>query len=79
MDFCSQHSELMKVIGRIDERTETMKKNQEELFGKVNALIVNGAIEKTKAKPVYWVITSVAGAFILGCVTVLVKYFFQIK
>lgn len=74
MDFCPQHGELMKAIGRIDERTETMKKNQEELFGKVNALIVNGAVEKTKIKPVYWVITSVAGAVIIACVTVLVKY-----
>ncbi|MFB3926876.1 MAG: hypothetical protein ACE14T_12570 [Syntrophales bacterium] len=77
MDFCSQHGQLMECIGRIDERTKTMVKNQEELFCKVNALIVNGAVEKTKSKPIYWVITSVAGAFIFGCATVLIKYFFR--
>ncbi|HPL64691.1 MAG: hypothetical protein PHI99_04005 [Syntrophales bacterium] len=77
MDFCSQHGEMMKVIGRIDERTATMKENQDELFCKVNALVVNGAVEKAKIKPIYWVITSVAGAFIFGCATVLIKYFFR--
>jgi len=77
MDFCPQHGQLMECIGRIDERTKTMIKNQEDLFGKVNALIVNGAVEKTKIKPVYWVITSVAGAVILGCATVLVRLFFR--
>jgi hypothetical protein len=76
MDFCSQHGEMMKVIGRIDERTATMKENQDELFCKVNALVVNGAVEKTKIKPIYWAITSVAGAFIIACAAAVVKMLF---
>lgn len=63
---CTKHAELMQLIGRIDERTETMKTGIEQLNTKVNLLTVNGEVQKVKMNPIFWVITTIAGSLIVG-------------
>lgn len=69
METCSQHGKMMEMLGRIDERTETMKKDQDTLVAKVETLGISSAVEKIKVRPVFWVIAAVAGAAITGIVS----------
>ncbi len=64
----------MKAIGRIDERTEIMMKGQQELFQKVNAQAVNGAVQKANLKPLFWSLGIVGGALLLYGADRLIKF-----
>ena len=70
---CEFHGDLTAAISRIDERTKIIQEQQGAIIENINRLTINGAIEKTKIKPIYWIITTIAAATIATVVGMLVR------
>jgi len=77
--FCTQHSEVMRCLGALEENSEKNYRSLTSLhekFDQLKTVIANGkldnAVEKTKSSILYWVIASVT----ISAIAIIMSRFF---
>ena len=79
-ETCNAHGPLMEAIGEIKADVRHILDNQSTLYDKINVLAVKesqmdieAAVDRTKAKPIYWGLAVLGGVVFSILAQILVK------
>lgn len=79
-EHCQDHGQIMQILGRLEERQKTMQESQTVLFDKIGKLVdkeaqmdIDAAVDRTKAKPIYWGLSLIGGGIFLLIIQIAAK------